>query len=1187
MTVSVQGSFQRSVNLVRDFHSTSDLGSHVVTTKTLELIERVVETLTTTQTMGQAWSIIGPYGGGKSSFALFLAYLLQGDVNAHNKLISADPTLFKRLDDECVGIFCPVLVVGSQEPLNVALLRGLIHGASSFLASFARHPGQPTRKVKACRNALRKIIDEAEATDAPDISDKILVDLYERTAAAVHAATNGGLLLIVDELGKFLEYAALYPDRSDLYVLQSLAERASRTGKTPNAAAPVLMFTISHQAFDQYARRMSTTQRDEWRKIQGRFEDFAFVEPISETLQLLARAVQVDDRTTLPKDGLTVIDKLLDAATLRPDINRAHVRQHLANALPLHPAVSLIVGPLFRRLAQNKRSLFAFLASGEPSSFLDVIASQISDTNHRAPSGDTTSIRLPRYRLDHLYDYLVGSVGTALFNERIGNLWAETEAVLSRLTIPHELAARCVKQIALLSFAGPLSGLSPTAELLHATTDAAPESVDTVLGLLKRDRLVTYRPFTGEYHIWQGSDFDLDASLRKAREQLPARTSLAKLLADVLPPTPIVARRHSFRTGITRVFEVVYASDEAWSSLLQKPYKWADGRIIYVLSEHDGEAENLLASIQGLLNDSQTLVAVPDGVTALREVVRELSCLEWVRDNADELKGDKVARHEVNQRLTDLRSYVEQRLISLLIINAEGRNPCTWIYQGESFRLQNERSMQDKLSQICDEVFSDAPEIWNELLNRCNPSPSAVKGLKLLLKAMLKHDTACRLNIKKYPAEYGMYTSILEATKIHCPSNDDPERWHFTRPDPTEHSGCAAVWDAVMNTLQAASGQRVSVQQLYDILCRPPYGVREGLVPVFLFAVYKSAENEIAVYENGTFVSRIDFQTIERFLKNPDKFELQWVEIKGVRVELLHRLAPLVGLSKSVQKPLPFVLHILERIHGLPPYVRRTATLSQIALNVREALHHAIEPTTVLFEDLPEACGVSSFLTNTEDTRGDIQIFVEHLQEALRELSGAYDTLLADLQTQIVNVFRLHSETPDDQRHELAERARLLLPHASDSKLKAFLVRAADEILDTQGWYESIASLLAKRPPVQWRDADVAIFSYALREVARRFYMLEPIVFDVQKEQVELGVPATRTPPLKRIRLSVTVQYEDEHEQVISIHPEDHNLIDQLYRRLQIEIEKEDVTIETKIAALAQLSNKLLNQREVNCKHDE
>ncbi|MFP3355134.1 hypothetical protein R0K04_27700, partial [Pseudoalteromonas sp. SIMBA_153] len=47
---------------------------------------------------------------------------------------------------------------------------------------------------------------------------------------AVAAQTQGfrGLVLLIDEVGKFVEHAALYPDQGDLIALQQIAEHASK-----------------------------------------------------------------------------------------------------------------------------------------------------------------------------------------------------------------------------------------------------------------------------------------------------------------------------------------------------------------------------------------------------------------------------------------------------------------------------------------------------------------------------------------------------------------------------------------------------------------------------------------------------------------------------------------------------------------------------------------------------------------------------------------------------------------------------------------------------------------------------------------------------------------------------------------------------------------------------------------------
>src|SRR5690606_4439950 len=71
--------------------------------------------------------------------------------------------------------------------------------------------------------------------------------------------------------------------------------------------------------------------------------------------------------------------------------------------------------------------------------------------------------------------------------------------------------------------------------------------------------------------------------------------SPAAMLQKYLPPRPLVARRHSYRTGTTRAFAVRYADahsdDEA---LLNKPAE-ANGLVVLCLPVNAGDEQNFLA----------------------------------------------------------------------------------------------------------------------------------------------------------------------------------------------------------------------------------------------------------------------------------------------------------------------------------------------------------------------------------------------------------------------------------------------------------------------------------------------------------------------------------------------------------------------------------------------------------------
>lgn len=368
MPVSIQGRFRRSINLARDFYGDHDLDGYIVTTKARELADRVGAALASPEAQ-RAWSVTGPYGGGKSAFALFLAHLLRGDDAALDRLAAADPGLAERFEEARGGAFCPVLVVGAREPIGPALLRGLAGALDHFADRYERRRGRPSQEVLAVRESLRTLAKEARDA-AQDPSGTAAFPLFDRAAEAIHDVTSGGLVVVVDELGKLLEHAALYPEEGDLFILQQLAERASRSDAGEDTP-PLLLFTILHQAFERYAGRLNQAQREEWQKVQGRFADVGFVEPVSETLRLLAHAVQVDDPEHLPERAGALAEQAAALGALPASVDPAWAREQLRAALPLHPAVSLLVGSLFRRLAQNERSLFAFLASGEPHGFLD------------------------------------------------------------------------------------------------------------------------------------------------------------------------------------------------------------------------------------------------------------------------------------------------------------------------------------------------------------------------------------------------------------------------------------------------------------------------------------------------------------------------------------------------------------------------------------------------------------------------------------------------------------------------------------------------------------------------------------------------------------------------------------------------------------------------------------------------
>ena len=137
--IHVNTRYTRSTNVERDRGSRSIIDAYLPTACGTSLLDDVANALGATD-QPRAWSLIGPYGSGKSSFALFLHELLGGKdgvkVVATKGLAAGRPDLAQRFFRQ--QPWCRVVLTGSDEPLLTRLLAALDEAATSFWAGKAR-----------------------------------------------------------------------------------------------------------------------------------------------------------------------------------------------------------------------------------------------------------------------------------------------------------------------------------------------------------------------------------------------------------------------------------------------------------------------------------------------------------------------------------------------------------------------------------------------------------------------------------------------------------------------------------------------------------------------------------------------------------------------------------------------------------------------------------------------------------------------------------------------------------------------------------------------------------------------------------------------------------------------------------------------------------------------------------------
>ena len=1145
--------FQRSVHLERDFYTENALDGYIVTVKARETLTRLISAQENGAT-SKAWSLTGPYGSGKSAFALFAAKLL-GDPGAIttqqalDMLRRGDTSLyerFMRINDNgrmASSGFCPVLISGERAPITLALLQGLEHGITAFNGMSPR---------SSLRRKIKNLSKSAAQGEIPSASE--ITQLFESATHYVAEHGGTGLLLVIDELGKFLEYAAQSPAQGDVFVLQSLAEFATRSTQTP-----LFLLTILHQAFEQYAHRLAKSQREEWAKVQGRFEDIAFVEPAEQILRLIGSAIQ--DESVREKEGLSVsIESDLKPIQLDGD----EFSRLLRDCLPLHPTVALIIGPIFRRFAQNERSLFAFLSSSEPYGLQDFLSNQ-----HYNGSV------LPMLSVADLYDYLNATIANRLYTSRDGDTWVEIEMAINRLTDPSPTLVKLVKTIGLLSIIGEVrTNLKASERILrYALNDHTAEfnqAFDTALKTLEKRSIIIYRRYNDVYALWEGSDIDIEALSYEAEGHLDPNETLTNYLSKLAPPRPLIARRHLFEKGTLRYFEVRYTDFENFDANLSEPFGDADGLVLYALPAGADEVNQFVEKVNGkdATEHQNVLIGIPYSTRFLRDAVNELACLHWISENTPELEGDAVARRELSIRWVAVEKDVADQLAQ--IFGGDSDEPCKWFHKGQEIDIDSQRARNEYLSKICDTVYHKTPFIRNELINRRKISGAVTTARNKLIQAMLENGDQENLGITGYPAEMSIYRSLLSDTGIHREVSD---MWGFHPPKTDDKNEIKYTWNAIETFLETSEGERQPVVKLYEHLMAPPFGVRSGPLPILLCAVMHHYKTEIALYENGSFIADWSMPVFERFLKAPQQFELKRFRMTGVRSDLFSQFSKVFKQSPETQTPdlLTVVTPLMRTIAQLPKYTLTTQGLSDKAKNLRKVVLNAREPDELLFKQLPTAFGFSEFGTEAATSPELISKFFSGLRNALSELEQAYDLLLNSVEQLLVQAFAL-TPTAGELRAELVARAEPLLAVTIEMDLKGFLIQVCSGGHDHMSWLEAIATYLAKKPPSAWVDADKVQFESNLAQLARKFRHFEAVSYEkLAPTESSAGEP---------IRVGITVPNRTEQERVVTLTPAADAQIAEMEDEIRKIFDKFDVddNPELHIAVLARISQKWMQR---------
>lgn len=1041
-SVTIDRRFARSARLDADLNGTPPLVGYILQASVAKALTTLGDSQCDSHQGAYTWT--GPYGGGKSSAALLLANLVAGAKG--NRTIARDiagealSRLYTEAFPEPNGRWEVVAITGSRTRLRDAII-----DSATIALNWS----------------------STQAVDYGASDDKLIAALIAGGETA-----SSGTLLILDELGKLLEHEAL--EGGDVHLLQDLAERATRS------KGQLVVIGILHQSFDQYAARAARDARQDWAKVQGRFQDIAFMSGADETVALLGRAIAAD----CPDDARGIAHDIAEAVAKRRPTEIEALATALAETWPLNPVTALLLGPVSRaRFAQNERSVFGFLSSAEPSGFQEFLET-------------TTEIGLT-YDPAMLWDYLAGNFGMALAGGSDGSRFSLAYEAIERAGAKgNAVHVALTKSAAVIEFFRNGSGVVLADDFLAAAVPTA--TAGTVRAAIKEllDWAILIRqPRLGGYALFAGSDFDLEEAISRAV------APVANLQLESIPNRVgfgfATAKRHYFLTGALRTFEIaleVVTPDDDVESLtariLARTHR-GSGLLLLTLGDGSIPRQAIDALAKGAakaLKPAGRIVAIGGASEsfALRAAAAELMAVERVFRDHPQLEGDRIARREIAARQSRCIDELHRKLEAAL----EGAK---WYLSPAPGRGHSE-PLAIIASALADAGYAKAPILKSELLQRDKPSSSSMAALRDLAHAMVNGSEQRQLGMTQYPAELGLYLTVVKPFGLHREGEDG--RYDFVEPDDSPvGKSLRPAWDVIDD-----AGEE-PLDAIYARWAAPPYGIKAGVMPALALAYMLAKRATVAVYIDNVYQSAIDDVVVDKLLQKPGSFRIRKIDRSVREMAFLSGLAHLLQVEQT-DASLPVAAALFRRFEALPTFAKRTNRLDQQALTIRGVVTKATDPEQLLFDDLPNALGDKAS--------------PEMIYDAILATEASYPALLDELRLALGRALGIDAQDFGG----ISERTAQIKGLTNDYNFDAFADRAA-AIEQKTGDIESLVSVLLHRPARNWSDRDR---EEALTEIARygrRFRELEAlaVVRDRQSHTEALALVVgldPKAPPLMR-----------------------------------------------------------------------
>lgn len=914
--ISKKKQYKYSVNICLDLRVEERLADFIPNLTTTEIIREYLGGIIRGNADTHSRILYGSYGTGKSHLLTVMSAIL-GHINISGKGFKSFTRLISNYDEELSMDICtfakeekPYMVVPvyadyadfgkcitfslkkELEKNNISVcFKGYYDEAISLLEKWMEGEESSLRLEEECSKQNVKIKDLQKGLATYNgLYEKVFNAIYTgMTYGAVFNNTAGnlidnlnaaneaikdqfrGIVIIFDEFGRYVEDCG---ETLKVKTVQDLAEYCDHSDYDN------YIILVSHKTLSLYTSSMKKSISDEWKKVEGRFKPTSINVKYDQCLSLIGHIIP---KTAHWKNFKTKFEKELNnlynqawdfkGFMLPPE---SEGENPFENGYPLHPITLFALDRLSKKVAQNERTFFTYLAGDEKNSLFSQLLQYDLDEFHFIG-------------LDAIYDYFELNIKAYKTDESYG-IYKKLQYALSKLGLDDAgYQTKILKAIAAVNIISDTDSLIADAETIASVVDGNQEFVKNAINELEKKKIIKFMRQYGYYDFFDSSIFDLEAMIEEKVAGVSDEMVIS-ILNEKFADFAVYPYRYNERFHMSRVFIPTFAhrADIVKKSFQNKLPKYYDGAVMFVLDEQADEEE--YKQIEGM--PERTLLIVNGKSKILEAEVKRCIAVQYYYSKKDELaKDDPTVVSELSVYLNEQESIVSELIRKWRTLQFQGTFV---IHDGVVKNVSSEKELSNVLSDIMETVYNRTLIINNDLLNKNVLSGTIRQARKKALEYIMSQ-TDVYAECSYLSPEFNIIRSALSKNGI-IPNEmvENPEYRLLPNELNTFDDGTVSgepVMDAICEKLLEAESTRIPLSDLYKLLKEEPFGLRDGYIPVLVAYALKKYQN-VSIYFHGNEHS-YSVDELVKALEEPENYTLyicNWNEEETKYIEALEKL---------------------------------------------------------------------------------------------------------------------------------------------------------------------------------------------------------------------------------------------------------------------------------------------------------